>query len=311
MKFGVLGDAKIAREKVIPAIRIAGHDVIALGRRTPDAKMDDPVYDGVVQTDYDGVLAHPNVDIIYNPLPNHLHVPWSIKAMKADKHVICEKPIALNQVELQQLEDAAEATGRYVYEGFMIRHHPQWKWLLKAAIGRVQAVQIVFAYPTLNHGNIRNIPEYGGGPLYDIGCYAIMAGILIFGGGPDRINVEMVMDDAHGVENFASGLLVWPGNRHLCFSVSSSSALTQSVHVIGTEGAARLEVPFNPIGPTTGYLTQNSLGPGEEITFPDCDQYALMVRDVVASIEAGAQPDLAHSRIVTACLETMLAHRPG
>jgi predicted dehydrogenase len=100
MKFGILGDAKIAREKVIPAIRSAGHDVIALGRRSPDAKAADPVYDGVVQTDYDGVLAHPDVDIIYNPLPNHLHVPWSIKAMRADKHVICEKPIALNHGEL-------------------------------------------------------------------------------------------------------------------------------------------------------------------------------------------------------------------
>ena len=136
MKFGILGDAKIAREKVIPAIRTAGHDVIALGRRTPMAKADDPVYDGVEQTNYDGVLAHPDVDIIYNPLPNHLHVPWSIKAMQADKHVICEKPIALNRVELQQLEDAAKATGRYVYEGFMIRHHPQWKWLPEAPIGR-------------------------------------------------------------------------------------------------------------------------------------------------------------------------------
>ena len=100
MKFGILGDAKIAREKVIPAICSAGHDVIALGRRSPDAKAADPVYDGVVQTDYDGVLAHPDVDIIYNPLPNHLHVPWSIKAMQADKHVICEKPIALNRGEL-------------------------------------------------------------------------------------------------------------------------------------------------------------------------------------------------------------------
>ena len=311
MKFGILGDAKIAREKVIPAIRSAGHDVIALGRRTPVAKAGDPVYDGVEQTNYDGVLAHPDVDIIYNPLPNHLHVPWSIKAMQADKHVICEKPIALNRGELQQLEDAAKATGRYVYEGFMIRHHPQWKWLPEAPIGRAQGVQIVFAYPTLSNDNIRNVPEYGGGPLYDIGCYAIMAGILIFGGGPNSITVEMVMDDAHGVENFASGLLLWPGNRHLCFSISSSSALTQAVHVIGTEGAARLEVPFNPIGTTTGYLMRDGLGPGEAITFPDCDQYALMVEDIADSIDAGTRPDFAHSRIVTSCLETMLAHRPG
>lgn len=310
MKFGILGDAKIAREKVIPAIHAAGHEVIALGRRAPDARADDPIYAGVTQTDYDGVLANPDVEIIYNPLPNHLHVPWSIKAMQAGKHVICEKPIALNGAELQQLEDAAQRTGQYVYEGFMIRHHPQWKWVPEAPIGRAQGVQIVFAYPTLNADNIRNVPEYGGGPLYDIGCYAIMAGILIFGGGPESITVQMVMDEAHGVENFASGLLVWPGNRHLTFTVSSSSALTQAVHVIGTEGAARLEVPFNPVGPTTGYLMRNSLGPGDAITFPDCDQYAVMIEDVIASIAAGERPDFAHSRIVTSCLETMLAHRP-
>lgn len=311
MKFGILGDAKIAREKVIPAIHAAGHEVIALGRRAPDARADDPIYAGVTQTDYDGVLANPDVEIIYNPLPNHLHVPWSIKAMQAGKHVICEKPIALNGAELQQLEDAAQRTGQYVYEGFMIRHHPQWKWVPEAPIGRAQGVQIVFAYPTLNADNIRNVPEYGGGPLYDIGCYAIMAGILIFGGGPESISVQMVMDEAHGVENFASGLLVWPGNRHLTFTVSSSSALTQAVHVIGTEGAARLEVPFNPVGPTTGYLMRNGLGPGDAITFPDCDQYAVMIEDVIASIAAGERPDFAHSRIVTSCLETMLAHRPG
>ena len=311
MKFGILGDAKIAREKVIPAIHAAGHEVIALGRRAPDARADDPIYAGVTQTDYDSVLANPDVEIIYNPLPNYLHVPWSIKAMQAGKHVICEKPIALNGTELQQLEDAAQTTGQYVYEGFMIRHHPQWKWVPEAPIGRAQGVQTVFAYPTLNADNIRNVPKYGGGPLYDIGCYAIMAGILIFGGGPESTTVQMVMDEAHGVENFASGLLVWPGNRHLTFTVSSSSALTQAVHVIGTEGAARLEVPFNPFGPTTGYLMRNGLGPGDTITFPDCDQYAVMVEDVIASIAAGERPDFEHSRIVTSCLETMLAHRPA
>ena len=310
MKFGILGDAKIAREKVIPAIHAAGHELIALGRRAPDARADDPIYAGVTQTDYDGVLANPDVEIIYNPLPNYLHVLWSIKAMQAGKHVICEKPIALNGAELQQLEDAAQMTGKYVYEGFMIRHHPQWKWLPEAPFGTAQGVQIVFAYPPLQPDNIRNVPEYGGGPLYDIGCYAIMAGILIFGGAPEIINVQLVMDETHGVENFASGLLVWPCNRHLNFTISSSSSLTQSVYVIGTEGAARLEVPFNPVGPTTGYLMRNGLGPGNAITFPDCDQYAVMVEDVIASIVAGERPNFAHSRIVTSCLETMLAHRP-
>jgi predicted dehydrogenase len=307
MKFGILGDAKIAREKVIPAIRKAGHEVIQLGRRAPEIRASDPVYQGVQQTSYDDVLANPEIDIIYNPLPNHLHVPWSITAMEAGKHVICEKPIALNMAELDTLEAAARRTRKYIYEGFMIRHHPQWQWLQTASIGIAQGVQVAFAYPTLNDENIRNVAEWGGGPLYDIGCYAIMAGILVFGGGPESIYVKKVMDEKHGVENFASGLLVWPGNRHLVFSVSSSSSLTQNVHVIGTQGAARLEVPFNPVGPTTGYLFSGTLGPGEPTAFADCDQYALMIDDVTTAIAAGHAPDFAHSRIVTACLETMAA----
>jgi len=309
MRFGILGDAKIAREKVIPAIRAAGHEVIQLGRRNPDNKATDPVYAGVGQTSYEGLLANPEIDIIYNPLPNHLHVPWSIKAMEAGKHVICEKPIALNMAELDSLEAAAKQTGMYVYEGFMIRHHPQWHWLATAPIGKAQAIQVAFAYPTLSDDNIRNVAEWGGGPLYDIGCYAIMAGILLFGGGPQSIDVKMVMDQKHKVENFASGLLVWPDERHLLFSVSSSSSLTQGVHVIGTEGAARLEVPFNPVGPTRGFLLSGALGEGEIISFADCDQYALMVKDVVGDIAAGAAPDFAHSRIVVSCLETMIGAR--
>jgi predicted dehydrogenase len=309
MKFGILGDAKIAREKVIPAIHRAGHEVISLGRRDPSTKATHPIYDGVNQTSYEGVLADPNVDIIYNPLPNHLHVPWSIKAMEAGKHVICEKPIALNMDELEGLELAAHRTGQYVYEGFMVRHHPQWKWLPSAPIGTAQGIHVMFAYPAPNADNIRNVPEYGGGPLYDIGCYAIMAGILVFGGGPESVFAKVVMDAQHGVDKFASAMLVWPGDRHLVFTVSSSSSLTQSVQVLGTEGAARLNVPFNPVGPTNAYLMSGKLGEGEVVKFADCDQYALMIEDVVAAIDAGSAPDFSHSRIVTSCLQSLLEDR--
>jgi len=309
MRFGILGDAKIARQKLIPAIRKAGHEVIHLGRRNPDEPATDPVYDGVVQGSYESVLANPDVDIIYNPLPNHLHVPWSIKSLEAGKHVLCEKPIALNQAELDTLEAAAAKTGLYVYEGFMVRHHPQWHWLRNAPIGMAQGIHVIFAYPALAENNIRNVAEWGGGPLYDIGCYAIMAGIFVFGGGPEDVIVKMAMDERHGVENFASGMLIWPGNRHLCFTVSSASGLTQSVQILGTEGSARLEIPFNPRGPSTGYLMQGKLGSGEAVRFADCDQYALMIDDLTAAIRGGIAPDFTHSRIVTACLERMLAQR--
>ena len=122
MKFGILGDAKIAREKLIPAITKAGHEIVAIGRRNPDKPSDHPLYQGMAQLSYDDMLAMADIDAIYNPLPNHLHASWSRKAMQAGKHVLCEKPMILSEAELDELEQTSHKTGQIIYEAIMVRH---------------------------------------------------------------------------------------------------------------------------------------------------------------------------------------------
>jgi hypothetical protein len=137
-----------------------------------------------------------------------------------------------------------------------------------------------------------------------------MAGVLLFGGAPEHISCHVEMDGDRGIEKLASGMLIWPEGRHLTFTVSSSSALSQMVHVIGSDGWARLNIPFNPHGATTAQWGQNTLGDdAERITFPACDQYALMIADFVAHAKAGTAPDFTHSRATTKTIDAMLGAR--
>ena len=146
MRFGILGDAKIARTMLLSAIRAAGYEIIHIGRRDAGQGAD-PVWGDVAESDYDGMLADAAVDVVYNALPNHLHVPWSLRALSAGKPVLCEKPIALNLQELDELAAAVNHSGLYVYDGFMVRFHPQWHWLRTLDIGRLTQINAHFSYP--------------------------------------------------------------------------------------------------------------------------------------------------------------------
>lgn len=309
MKFGILGDAKISRTKVIPAIKAAGHDVVQIGRRDPLNPSTEPIYQDILQTSYEDVLANPDIEAVYIPLPNHLHVSMSIAALKAGKHVLCEKPVALNSAELSDLAQAIETSGKYFYEGYMIRHHPQWTWLQEADIGAPQIVQAIFTYPPRDVGNIRNRADYGGGPLFDIGCYAILAGLIIFGEAPIDFKISFEMNAELDVEDLASGVLIWQGGRHLTFSVSSAASAMQSLLVTGEKGSARLTVPFNPPPITTASLNTGILGQDTIITFPECDQFKVMIEDFVKDAKTNVKPDLNFSKMVTTCLEQMISKR--
>ena len=146
MNFGILGEAKIAREHVVPAILNAGHKVTHVGRRIPGQAALPKIYGNAIETDYEALINDPSVDAIYNPLPNHLHVPYSIEALKAGKHVLCEKPVALNLDELSQLENAAKDSKAFFYEAFMVRSHPQWHWLKNLDIGKYQSSHFIFSF---------------------------------------------------------------------------------------------------------------------------------------------------------------------
>jgi len=299
MRFGILGEAKIAREWLVPAIIESGHEVTHLGRRNPSQDSLPEIYQDVIETDYESLLAEPSIDAIYNPLPNHLHVPYSIAALRSGKHVLCEKPVALNIKELKRLEKVATKSSSYFQEAFMVQYHPQWKWLQELNIGQIQSAHFIFSYPQQPTENYRNRAEDGGGPLYDIGCYAILSGCLLFGGMPEVISANAIMSIDFDVEKQVDAVLRWPNGAILNFTVSGSAALCQSLSVLGTNGWAKLNVPVNPPEVTHAYWSNGGLQEGTKVSFPACNQYKLMVDDFVFQANSGVASDFSISRVVT------------
>lgn len=299
MRFGILGEAKIAREWLVPAIIEAGHEVTHLGRRNPGQESLPEIYQDIIETDYESLLAEPSIDAIYNPLPNHLHVPYSITALKSGKHVLCEKPVALNIEELTQLETVATKSNCYFQEAFMIPHHPQWHWLQELDIGKIQSVHFIFSYPQQPSGNYRNRSEDGGGPLYDIGCYAILTGCLLFDGTPEVVSAIAKMDDKYDVEKQVDAVLRWPNGEVLNFTVSGDAALCQTLNVLASNGWAKLDVPVNPPEITYAYWSTGGLEKGTKVSFPKCNQYKLMVDDFVTQANSGTPSDFSISKVVT------------
>ena len=299
MKFGILGEAKIAREFLVPAILDAGHEVTHIGRRNPCKEALHSIYKDAIETDYESLLSESSIDVIYNPLPNHLHVPYSIKALQSGKHVLCEKPVALTMEELLELESEANKNNSYFYEAFMIRSHPQWHWLQNLDIGEPQSAHFVFSYPQQPTENYRNRAKDGGGPLYDIGCYAILSGCLLFGGMPEVISANAIMSIDFDVEKQVDAVLRWPNGAILNFTVSGDAALCQSLSVLSLNGWAKLNVPVNPPEVTHAYWSNGGLQEGTKVSFPACNQYKLMVDDFVFQANSGVASDFSISRVVT------------
>ena len=241
MRFGILGDAKIAREKLLPAIRAAGHEVTHIGRRDASGGAD-PVWGDVAICSYEELLANPDVEAIYNPLPNHLHVPMAIRALEAGKPVLSEKPLALSLAELDAVEAATARSGLYLYDGYMVRYHPQWDWIRGIDVGQRKQLSAHFSYPPQPTGNIRNFADWGGGPIWDIGCYCLISGLMLFDGTPELVAVTKESEEALDVEKAATAIVDSGGGQVLHFTCSSGTSLCQSVQLVGTDGWARLDV---------------------------------------------------------------------
>ena len=299
MNFGILGEAKIAREHVVPAILNAGHKVTHVGRRIPGQVGLPEIYGNAIETDYETLINEPSVDAIYNPLPNHLHIPYSIEALKADKHVLCEKPVALNLDELSQLENAAKDSKAFFYEAFMVRSHPQWHWLKNLDIGKYQSSHFIFSYPQQPLGNVRNLIKYGGGPLFDIGCYAILSGCMLFEGEPKVLSAVAIKSEEYEIEKQVDATLRWPNGETLSLTVSANAALCQAFTVLGSNGWANLNVPVNPPETTYAYWSDGGLEKGTKVEFPTCNHYQLMVEEFVSQSESGHDSDFLFSRIIT------------
>ena len=281
--WGVLSTAKIGMEKVIPAIQRAAHvEVRAIASRSLEAAQRAARGLSIPKAygSYRELLADPEIEAVYNPLPNHLHVPLTLEAARAQKHVLCEKPIALTAAEAAQLRDSRV----HVMEAFMVRFHPQWlhaRDLVRGGrIGELRAVQVFFSYFLEDPSNIRNQVDLGGGALYDIGCYAIVAGRFFHGSEPRRAVALIDRDPVLRTDRTTSGLIDFGEGRFLDFTASTQCAGYQRVQLCGTRGRIEILIPFNaPAGGTTRILVDDGSaldGSGISVeTFPPCDQYTL------------------------------------
>jgi predicted dehydrogenase len=248
---------------------------------------------------YQEMLDDPGIEAVYNPLPNHLHVPWSIRAAEAGKHVLCEKPIAMNVAETLELMAARDRTGVTMGEAFMVQSHPQWvrtMELVRAGrIGQLRSAIGSFSYFKLDAGNIRNIREYGGGGLMDIGCYPIKTSRMVFGEEPASVSATMVRDPRFGnVDILTSAVLEYPSG-HCIFTCSTQVALQQSMRFYGTTGRIELEIPFNALenGPSRIRIDdgRDLTGAGAMVEeFAPCDQYTIQGDLFSRAIREGGAP---------------------
>lgn len=287
VKWGILGAAKIARQRVIPAMQASEFcEVNALASRdsaraeAAAAELNIPKAYG----SYEEMLADPEIEAIYNPLPNHLHVPWSTRAAEAGKHVLCEKPIGLNAAEARQLIDVRNRTGVVMGEAFMVQTHPQWERITELVrggrIGQLRSAIGAFGYFNADPANVRNILAYGGGGLMDIGCYPIKTSRMVFGEEPVRVCGTMERDASlGGVDVLTSAILEFPSGTCV-FTCSMQLAAHQVMRFYGTKGFIAPEIPFNA---TPGGISRIVIDDGRDLSgggaeveeFPACDHYIL------------------------------------
>lgn len=314
LKFGILGNAKIAREQVCPAILAAGHQVFAIATSRPDSVSDvvDQFSIERVYETYDALLQDADIDAIYIPLPNHLHVDYSIKGLQAGKAVLCEKPIAMDRDDLQRLEQAVAEHSGVLMEAFMVAYNPQWRLLreeILPKIGPVQSAHTIFAYKNIDPNNIRAKADLGGGGLLDIGCYATLAGRWIFDAQPQVLASRRVLDREGGVDRLTSALLDYGEGRTYAFTVATQACLHQRISILGTYGWAELIVPFNPDQNEDArfrWEAEGGRGEGELIEMPAINQYTEMVKAFAQKVAAGeAWNNLEQSRQVMSVLDAI------
>ena len=282
VRWGILSTAKIGTEKVIPAMQQGELSrITAIASRDADRARAAADALGIPNShgSYEDLLADPEIDAIYNPLPNHLHVSLSIQALEAGKHVLCEKPIGLTSQEGQQLVDAGAAHPELkLMEAFMYRHHPQWQRarqiISEGGVGELRTIQTAFAYYNDDGQNIRNIADIGGGGMMDIGCYAISLARFLFDAEPDRVVGIVEYDETFGTDRLASAMLDF-GRGTSTFTCSTQLSPYQRVNIFGTTGRVEIEIPFNAPNDRPCLMWYFQGEDREEIVLDICDQYGL------------------------------------
>jgi predicted dehydrogenase len=287
VNWGVLSTAKIGREKVIPALQRStwGQATAIASRSLANAQATaDALGIPTAYGSYEDLIADPQIEAIYNPLPNDMHVPWTLAAARAGKHVLCEKPFAMNARESGALREVADKV--HIMEAFMVRFHPQWlrarELVRSGALGELRNIQVFFSFHNTQPENIRNRVSHGGGALYDIGGYAFVAGRFFFETEPARVMALVDRDPVFQTDRTSSALLDFGAGRRLDFTVSTQSTAYQRLHLVGTKQRLEMEVPFNA---TQGATTQLFLNDGKNLgngqnhieTIAQADQYMLQL----------------------------------
>ena len=301
VRWGVLSTANIGIHKVIPATAAAARcEVVAIASRDLGRAQAAASGLGIAHAfgSYEDLLADPDVDAVYNPLPNHLHAEWTIAAARAGKHVLCEKPLATSAAEAERMIKACQAEGVLLMEAFMYRLHPTWEavreLLASGRIGKLRAVQSWFSYFNGDPNDIRNQVDAAGGALYDIGCYSVNLSRMLFGAEPIRVQGSVTRDPVMGIDILTSGILGF-ADGVATFTCSTRAEPDQRVHVYGTQGRISLEIPFNipPDLPTRVFVTAGGDPPVQPdtqvLTFEPANEYTIQAERFAAAVLDGAQ----------------------
>jgi predicted dehydrogenase len=283
VRWGIISTANIGMTKVTPGIMKSPHSVVAaISSRDPAQarKAADKLGIAKAYGSYEEMLADPEIDAVYNPLPNHRHVDLTLAAVQAGKHVLCEKPIGLNAVDAERLRAVPE--GIIVAEAFMVRYHPQWlrarEIVRSGELGEVRAVFALFTYFNTDPANVRNKADIGGGGILDIGCYPVTAARFFFEGEPKRVVSLVDRDPNFRTDRQASVIADFGNGRHLTFLVSTQLIGSQSLEIVGTKGRVEIVIPFNaPADKQTALLVHKGESLDGSLSrreiMPACDQY--------------------------------------
>ena len=312
VKWGILSTANIARTQFLPALMDAHNAVLhAVGSRNLEKAREVAARFGASQAygSYEELLRDPEIEAVYIPLPNSMHKAWTIKALRAGKHVLCEKPMALNVEECDEMLQAAEEEGRLFMEAFMYRFHPQIRkteeLLREGRIGEVQLIRGSFSFVLKDETNIRLIEEFGGGSAMDVGCYPIHLSNLLYGEVPHTVRASAVYrPSAPNVDLSMCAVLEYSGNRKTVIDSSFTMPDRQGVEIIGSEGIIRINRPWRPDRAEVSIVVQKG-NICEEIAFPSSNPYQLEIEHFSDCIRTGQEPLLpgAFGRGVLAVIE--------
>ena len=251
VKWGILGAASIAQRRVLPAMRDCQHaEVVAVASRSLDKARSMASQFAIPKAygAYEDLLGDPEVEAIYNPLPNHLHVAWSVRAARGGKHVLCEKPLSRTVAEVRPLLEARDEYNVKIGEAFMVRNHPQWlrteELVRSGRIGKLRSAMGFFSYFNVDPANPRNIEDYHGGALMDIGCYPVKTTRFVFAEEPIRVLACIERDPSFRTDRVTSAILEYPTGQSI-FTCSTQLVYYQRMQFIGTEGRVEVEIPFN------------------------------------------------------------------